>query len=95
MSQFFTSGGQSIEVSASASVLPMNIQDLFLWDGLVGSPYSPRDSQESSPAPQLESINSLVLSLLYGPALISVHDYWKNHSFDYTDLVKQSDVSAF
>ena len=40
-----------------------------------------RDSQESSPAPQFESINSLVLSLLYGPDLISVHDYWKNHSF--------------
>ena len=40
-----------------------------------------RDSQESSPAPQFESINSLALSLLYGPDLISVHDYWKNHSF--------------
>ena len=34
-----------------------------------------------SPAPQLESINSLVLSLLYGPTLISIHDYWKNQSF--------------
>ena len=42
----------------------------------------PRDSQESSPAPQFKSINSLVLSLLYGPTLTSVHDYWKNHSFD-------------
>ena len=36
--------------------------------------------------PQLENINSLVLSLLYGPNLTSVHDYWKNHSFDYMDL---------
>ena len=52
-------------------------------------------SQESSPAPQFESINSLALSLLYGPTLISVHDYWKNHSFDYMDLCQQSDVSAF
>ena len=47
--------------------------------------WSPRDSQESSPAPQFKSISSLVLSLLYGPALTSIHDYWKNHSFDYTD----------
>ena len=43
---------------------------------------SPRDSQESSPKPQFKSINSLVLSLLYGPTLTSIHDYWKNHSFD-------------
>ena len=33
--------------------------------------------------------NSLALSLLYGPALTSIHDYWKNHSFDYTDLVSK------
>ena len=39
-------------------------------------------SQESSPASRFESINSLVLSFLYGP-LTSLHDYWKNHSFDY------------
>ena len=54
----------------------------FLYDGLVGSPCSPRDSQESSPAPQFESINSLALSFLYSPTLTSIHDYWKNHSFD-------------
>ena len=54
----------------------------FLYDWLVWSPCCPRDSQESSPAPQFESINSLVLSLLYGPTLTSIHDYWKNHSFD-------------
>ena len=50
---------------------------------------------ESSPTPQFESINSSVLSLLYDPTLTSVHDYWKNHSFDYTDLYRQSNVSAF
>ena len=44
-------------------------------------PCSPRDSQESSPTPQFKSINSLVLSLLYGPTFISIHDCWKNHSF--------------
>ena len=38
-------------------------------------------TQESSPSPQFKSINSLVLSFLYGPILTSIHDYWKNHSF--------------
>ena len=65
MSQVFTSGGRSIGASASASVLPMNIQDWFPL-GLIGwSPCSPRDSQESSPIPQFKSINSLVHSFLY------------------------------
>ena len=54
----------------------------LLKDGLVWSPWSPRDSQESSPTPQFKSINSLVLSFLYSPTLTSVHDYCKNHSFD-------------
>ena len=92
MSQLHTSGGQSI--GASASVHPTNIPGWFPLR-LVGSPCSPRDSQESSPTLQFKSINSLALSLLYGPTLISLHDYWKNHSSDYTDLCPQSDVSAF
>ena len=54
----------------------------FLSDWLAWSPCCPRDSQESSPAPQFKSINSLALSLLCGPTLTSIHDYWKNHSFD-------------
>ena len=102
MRQFFASGGQSIGASASASVLPMNIQDWFPLGLTVWSPCSPRDSQESSPAPQFESINSLVLSLLSSWSnfhicmwLTSVHDYWKIHSFDGTDLCWQSDVFAF
>ena len=66
-------------IGASASVLSMNIQD----------------SQESSPTPYFKSINSSALSLLYGPILTSIHDYWKNHSFDYTDLCQQSNVSIF
>ena len=49
---------------------------------------------ESSP-PLSESINSSVLSLLYGPTLRSIHDYWKKHSFDYMDLCQKNDVSAF
>ena len=81
MSQFFAWGGQSIGVSASASVLSMNTQD---WSplGLVGSPCSPRDSQESSPTPQFKSINSSALSFLSSPTLTSIPDYWKNQSFD-------------
>ena len=55
----------------------------FLQDGLVGSPCCPRDSQESSPAPQFKSINSLMLSFLYSPVLKSIHDYWKNHWLDW------------
>ena len=95
MSQLFASGGQSISASASASVLPMNVQGLFLL-GLTGwIPLLSKGLSESSPTPQLESINSWVLSLLCGPALTSVHDYWKNHSFDHLDLCQQSDVSAF
>ena len=62
MSQFFTSGGQSIGVSASASVLPMNTQDWspLGWTGWIS--FSPRDSQESSPTPQ----SSLYYGLLEG-----------------------------
>ena len=53
-------------------------------------------SQECSQAPQFESINSSVLNLLYySPVLTSIHDYWKNHSFDYMDLCWQSDISGF
>ena len=52
-------------------------------------------AQESSPTPQFKSINSSALILLYGPTLTSIHNYWKNHRFDYTDHCRQSNVSAF
>ena len=69
LSQFVASGGQSIGVAASTSVLPMNIQDWFTlgWTGWIS--FCPRDSQESSPTPQLKSIDSLILSFLYSSAL--------------------------
>ena len=54
----------------------------LLEDGLVGSPCSPRDSQESSPTQQFKSIKSSVLSSFYCPILSSIHDFWKNHSHD-------------
>ena len=81
--------------SFSFSISPFNeYSELFPLGltGLISLP--PRDSQESSPAPQFKSTNSLALIVLYGPALTSIHDYWKNHSFDYTDLCWQSDVST-
>ena len=73
-----------------AKVLKFQLQyQSFQWtpradfqDGLVGSPCSPRDSQESSPPPQFKSISSSVLSFLYSPTLTSIHDHWKNHSLD-------------
>ena len=82
MSQFFMSGSQSIGVSASASVLPINIQDWFPleWTGCIS--LLSGDSQESSPTPQFKRINSLALSFLYSPTLTSIYDYWKNHSLD-------------
>ena len=82
MSQFFTSGGQSIGVLASASVLPMNIQDWFPlgWAGWIS--LLSKGLSRVSPTPQFKSIISLALSFLYGPTLTSIHDYWKNHSFD-------------
>ena len=67
----------------SFSISPSNEYSIdFLWDGLVVSPCSPRDSQESSATLHFKSISSLVLIFLYGPTLTSIHDYWKNHSFD-------------
>ena len=75
MSQLFAWGGQSTGVSALASVLPKNTQDWSPLNGLVASPCSPRDSQESSPTPQFKSINSSVLSFLHSPTFTSIHDH--------------------
>ena len=81
-SEFLHSLHQVAKVfGASASVLPMNIQDWFPL-GLTGLiSLLSKDSQESSPTPKFESINFSVLSFLYGPTLTSIHDYWKNHNF--------------
>ena len=93
MSWLFASGGQSI--GTSASVLPVNIQDLFPlgFTDLISLLF--KGSQESSSAPHFQSIDSLVLCLLYDPTFTSVHDYWKNHSFDYMELCWHSDDPAF
>ena len=71
----------------------MDWLDLLAVQGTLKSLLQhPRDSQESSPTSQFKSINSSALSFLYSPTLTSIHDYWKNHSFE---LCQQSNVSAF
>ena len=87
MSQLFTWGGQSIGVSASTSVLPMNTQNWspLGWTGWISC--SPRDSQECSPTPQFKSINSSVLSFLYSPTYLT--NFWVKTLFpkDYKMLL--------
>ena len=82
LNQLFASGGQSFGASISVPVLSMHIQGWFILSWLVWSLCSPKDPQESSPAPQFKGINFLALCLLYGPTVTSVHDYWKNRSFE-------------
>ena len=82
MSQLFASGGQSIGVSASASVLPVNIQD---WSPLGWTGWISLQSKGLSRVfsnTTLQNINSSALSFLYSPNLTSIHDYWKNYSLD-------------
>ena len=84
MSWLFTSSGQSIGVSASASALPMTIQGWFpLWlTGLISLQSKGLSKVFSNTTVQKHQDSAL--SFLYGPALTSIHDYWNNHSFDYT-----------
>ena len=85
--------------SFSFSISPSNghsglISFKMDWLDLLAVQGSPA-VQESSPTPQFKSINSLAFSFLYSPPLTSIHDYWRNHSFDKTDLCWQINVSAF
>ena len=90
VSRFFASA------SASVSVLPMNIQGWFPlgWTGLTSLLCKGLSRVFYSTAVQKHQFFGM-LSLLYGPTLTFIHDYWKNCSFDYTDLCWQSNVSAF
>ena len=91
MSQLFISGDQSIGASASneySELISFRIDwfDLLTVQGTLKSLLQHHNSKAS------------ILwhsAFFFGPTLTSVHDYWKNHSFDYTDLYQQSDVSAF
>ena len=95
VSQLFESGGQNFGVSASTSVLPMNTQD---WSPLGWTGWISLQSKGLSRVfskPQFKNINSSALRFLYSPNLTSIHDHWKNHSLDQTDLCWQSNVFAF
>ena len=89
MSQLLTSGGQSIGASASASVLPMNIQGRFPL-GLTGliSLQSKGLSRVFSNTRVQKHQFFLAQSSLWSNSP-SIHDHWKNHSFDYTDFCQQ------
>ena len=82
MSQFFALGGQSTGISATASVLPMHVQDWLPlgwtgWISLLSKGLSRVFSNTT-----VKSINSLALNFLYSPTLTSIQDYWQNHSHD-------------
>ena len=82
MSQLFSSGGQSIGVSASTSVLPMNTQDWppLGWTGWISLQSKGLSRVFSNTIVQKHQFFST--QLLYSPTLKSIHDYWKNHSLD-------------
>ena len=89
LQSFPASGAKVLEFQLQHHSFKRNPMAELLQSGLVGSPCSPRDSQESSPTPQFKSINSSVLRLSsiltcmdVSPSLTSIHDYWKFHSFD-------------
>ena len=94
-SQFFASGGQSIGVSASASGLPMNIQDWFplRWTGLISLQSKGLSRVFSNTT--VQNWYSSVLSFLYSPTPTFIYDYWKSHSFDKMELCWQSNISTF
>ena len=82
--------------SFSFSISPFNEYSglISLKDWLIWS-CCPSNFRVSSPAPQFESISSLVLCLFYHPILTTIHDHWEEHSLDYTDHPQQSNVSGF
>ena len=96
MSQLFASGGQSIGVSASTSVLPMNIHDWFPlglnWFDLLAI----QETLKSFLQHHRSKASILWCPAFFMvPTVTSVYDDWKNHRFDYTDLCWQSNISAF
>ena len=81
MSQLFAWGSQSIGVSASTSVLPMNTQD---WSPLGWTGWISLQSKGFSRVFSNTTVQKhhSALSCLHSPTLTSIHDHWKNHSLD-------------
>ena len=81
--------------SASISVLPVNIQDWFPL-GLTGLIFlQSKGLSRVFSNTTVRKNQFFALSFLYGPTFTSIHDYWKNYTFDYKDLCQWSNVSAF
>ena len=95
MSWLFELGGQSIGASALASVFSMNIKGWFPIRLTEFDFLAVQGTFKSLLQHHSLKASVLQLTLLHGPALTSIHDYWKNHSFDYTDLCQQNDISVF
>ena len=95
MSQLFASGVQSIGASASALVLPKSIQGWFPLRLTSLISLLSNGLSRAFSSTKFQSINSLVFCLLHCPALISVHDYWKDPCLGYMDLCWKSDTFAF
>ena len=95
MNQLFTSGGQNTGASSSASVFLMNIQGWFPLGltGLISLQSKGLSRVFSSTTVQKHQFFGT--QLFYSATITSIHDYWENHSFGYTDLCRQSNVSAF
>ena len=95
MSWLFSSGGQSIGASASAPVLSMSIQHWFLLRLTCLISLQSKGLSRVFSSTTVQKHQFFSACLLYGPALTTACDYWKDHSLDYTDLCRQSDVFAF
>ena len=93
VSQVFTSGGQS--VGASATVLPNEYSVLISFRIVWFDFLAVQGTLRSLLQHHSSKVSMFWLCLLYGPTLTCLHDYWKNHSFDYTNICWQSDVSTF
>ena len=95
LSRLFVSGGQSIGASTSAWVLSVNIQAWFPL-GLTGLiSLLSKGLWRVFSSTTVRSINSLAFNFLHCPTLMSVHNFWDNHSFDHRDICRQSDVAFF
>ena len=73
---------KALELQLQHQFFPWILRTDFFKDWMFWSPCSPRDYQNISSTPQFKSISSLAHSFLYGPTLILIQDYWKNHNFD-------------
>ena len=95
MSQLFASVAKVLEFQLQHQSFQWIFRTDFLLDWLLLSPCCPSDSQRVFCNITVQKHHSSMLSFHYSPTATSIHDYWKNHSFDQMDLCRESNVSAF